>query len=70
MHHTRKKKKKKKKLLNNNRVKIALISGGFSYFAFRVASRLGIDYPFSNTLGTSLSLAFRTPYSSYLLYTL
>jgi len=31
-------------------VKIALLSGGFTYFAHRVAARLGIDYAFSNTL--------------------
>ncbi|EAL61668.1 phosphoserine phosphatase [Dictyostelium discoideum AX4] len=30
--------------------KTALVSGGFSYFAFRVASRLGMDYAVSNQL--------------------
>eukprot|EP01111_Echinosteliopsis_oligospora_P015393 TRINITY_DN6082_c0_g1_i2.p1 TRINITY_DN6082_c0_g1~~TRINITY_DN6082_c0_g1_i2.p1 ORF type:complete len:251 (-),score=45.01 TRINITY_DN6082_c0_g1_i2:11-763(-) len=30
--------------------KIALVSGGFTYFTHKVASKLGIDFAFSNTL--------------------
>eukprot|EP01133_Synstelium_polycarpum_P021340 gene21340-25633_t len=30
--------------------RIALASGGFTYFSYRIASRLGIDYAFSNEL--------------------
>jgi len=33
--------------------KVALVSGGFVYFAQRVAERLGIDFAYSNTLDVS-----------------
>ena len=32
------------------RKKTVLISGGFTYFAYRVADYLGMDYVFSNTV--------------------
>ncbi|KAK5583427.1 hypothetical protein RB653_005020 [Dictyostelium firmibasis] len=38
------------KTLKSLGFKTALVSGGFSYFAFRVASRLGMDYAVSNQL--------------------
>ncbi|KAN0045135.1 hypothetical protein ACTA71_006663 [Dictyostelium dimigraforme] len=38
------------KTLKSLGFKTALVSGGFTYFAFRVASRLGMDYAVSNQL--------------------